>query len=109
MILCECGEFIEGCTFKEYIHTSSGPSTPTIGHRKCGLILDFVDGRMPKRYSTKSQLKSLAVRYAAKMGLGGDRIGGFLVEVDRIKSEGNHTDYAVLVMAYRKVADGPGR
>ena len=48
MILCECGEFIEGETFKDYIQTSANPSTSTIGHKKCGLIFDFFDGKMPK-------------------------------------------------------------
>jgi hypothetical protein len=37
-VICECGEIIEGDTFKDYIITSANPSTPTIGHKKCGHI-----------------------------------------------------------------------
>jgi hypothetical protein len=34
MIIGECGEIIEGDTFKDYIKTSANPSTPTIGHKE---------------------------------------------------------------------------
>jgi hypothetical protein len=57
MILCECGEFIEGETFKDYIQTSANPSTSTIGHKKCGLIFNFFDNKMPKRYSSRKPLR----------------------------------------------------
>ena len=45
MILCECGEIIEGDTFKDYLKTSVSPSTPTVGHKKCGYIFNFIDGK----------------------------------------------------------------
>jgi len=48
MIICECGELIDGNTFKEYIQTSANPSTPTIGHIRCGLIFNFVDDKKPR-------------------------------------------------------------
>ncbi|MCK5217272.1 MAG: hypothetical protein KAJ93_05765 [Methanosarcinales archaeon] len=47
MIICECGELIDGNAFKEYIQTSANPSTPTIGHTRCGLIFNFVDDKKP--------------------------------------------------------------
>lgn len=32
VMLCECGEFIKGNVFRDYIRTSANPSTSTIGH-----------------------------------------------------------------------------
>ncbi len=103
IILCECGEIIDNCTFKDYIKTSSNPSTSTIGHKNCGLIFDFVDGEIPKKYSSKVELKSIAMRFAENKKLDNDDIGRLLVEVDRLKSEGNRSDGEVLVTAYRNV------
>lgn len=100
MILCECGKFIDGCTFKCYIKTSYNPSTPTIGHRDCGLIFDFVDGKLPKRYSSKVELKSLAMRFAMFKNLGDLEIERLLVEVDRMKSKGNLSDMEILNKAF---------
>jgi hypothetical protein len=40
------------------IRTSSNPSTPSIGHRKCGSIFNFIDEKMPKRYSSERELKN---------------------------------------------------
>lgn len=105
MILCECGAFIEGDTFKDYIKTSSNPSTPTIGHAKCGLIFDFIDGEMPKRYSSKKELKTLAMKFAEKNKLNPEETGLFLLEVDRMKSLGTMCDIDVLVSALRKITD----
>jgi hypothetical protein len=56
MIICECGEVIEGCTFRDYLKTSVSPSTPTIGHKKCGHIFNFIDGNTPKKYSSRNEL-----------------------------------------------------
>lgn len=67
MTLCECGEFFEGQTFNDYTKSSANSSTRTIGHIKCGLTFNFVDNRMPKRYSFKKELKILAKRFAEKM------------------------------------------
>lgn len=102
MLLCECGEFIDGDTFKVYIETSINPSTPTIGHRKCGLILDFVDGNLPKQYSSKIELKSIAARFAEKKKMDTGMREIFLLEVHRIKSEGRFTDAYVLCKAFEK-------
>jgi hypothetical protein len=102
MILCDCGEIIDGGTFKDYIKTSASPSTPTIGHEKCGYIFDFIDGKMPKRYSSKAELKSIAIRFAEKNKMDINKIGRFLMEIDRLKSSGNLSDSEVLNIAFRK-------
>ena len=101
MILCDCGEIIDADTFKDYIKTSANPSTPTIGHEKCGYIFDFIDGKMPKRYSSKAELKSIAMRFAEKNKIDPDEIGRFLMEIDRLKSSGNLSDSEVLNIAIR--------
>lgn len=103
MILCECGEIVDGCTFKAYIKTSSSPSTPTIGHRNCGLIFDFIDGEIPKRYSSKAKLKSIAVKFAERCRLDPEELGSFLLEVDRLKSKGTLSDVDILIEAVKIV------
>jgi hypothetical protein len=103
MILCECGEFVDECTFADYIKTSKNPSTPTIGHRKCGLIFDFIDGELPKRYSIKKELKTIALKFAEKNSLDSTNLERFLLEVDRLKSSGNMMDVDILLEAYRRV------
>jgi len=102
IILCqECGEFVGGETFKDYIKTSANPSTPTIGHSKCGHVFNFVDCEVPKRYSSKKELKSLAVKFAEMNRLGSEAMGDFLLEVDRLKSGGRMTDVEILMEASR--------
>ena len=103
MILCECGEFIEGETFKDYIQTSANPSTATIGHKKCGLIFDFFDGKMPKRYSSRKELKSLAMKFTEKNNMDQNTQGKFLLEVDRLKSLGKLSDCDILLTTYRRL------
>lgn len=104
-ILCECGEFVRGHTFKEYIPTSIGPSTPTFGHSGCGLIFDLVDGELPKRFSTRIQLKGIAMRFAEMNKMEADLAGRFLLEVDRLKSRGNISDIEILVAAHNTVKE----
>lgn len=103
MILCECGEIVNGATFKDYIKTSANPSTSTIGHQKCGLIFDFYDDKVPKKYSSRKELKSLAVRFAEKNDLDQNYLGKFLVEVDRLKSAGKLSDRDILLTAYQRL------
>ena len=115
MILCDCGEIIKNGSFKDYINkdgtfkayikTSANPSTCTIGHHKCGLIFDFFDHKSSKKYSSKNELKCLAVRFAEKNGLEQSDIGKFLLEVDRLKSSGKLADSDVLLTAYKKIND----
>lgn len=103
MILCECGEFIEGDTFRDYIKTSTNPSTATIGHQKCGMIFDFFDNKLPKKYSSKKELKSLAVKFANKKNMDSSTLGQFLVEVNWLKSQGRLSDYDILTTAFLKL------
>ena len=102
MLLCECGEIIDGCTFKDYIETSANPSTPTIGHQKCGHIFNFIDGKMPKRYSSKTELKSIAMKFAEKNRMSNEIIESLLIEIDRMKSTGKLSDGKILVTAIKK-------
>lgn len=102
-IICECGEIIHGSTFKEYIKTSANPSSRTIGHKKCGYVFNFIDEKASKKYSSKRELKSLAVRFAEKNNLKDEYIGKFLAEVDRLKSHGNHSDCEILITAFQEV------
>ena len=102
MLLCECGEIIDGGTFKDYIETSANPSTPTIGHQKCGHIFNFIDGKMSKRYSSKIELKGIAMRFAEKNKMSNETIGSLLIEVDRMKSFGNLSDGEILKTAIKR-------
>ncbi len=103
MIICECGEIIRYCSFKDYIRTSANPSTPTIGHKKCGHVFNFIDDKISKKYSSKKDLKSFAMRFAEKNNLDSRNKERFLVEVDRLKSSGNLPDYDILVRAFHKL------
>ena len=102
MILCDCGEIIDGSTFKDYIKTSANPSTPTIGHKKCGHIFNFIDGKMPKRYSSKIELKSIAMKFAESNKMSIETIESLLIEVDRLKSSGRLSDGEILSLAIKK-------
>jgi hypothetical protein len=105
MILCECGEFADGFIFKDYIKTSINPSTATIGHIGCGLIFDFIDGDMPKRFSSKIELKGLAMKLAEKVHIDYKTTERLLIEVDRLKSLGNLSDGEILHEALH-IAEG---
>lgn len=102
MILCECGEFIDGAIFKDYIKTSLNPSTRTIGHRNCGLIFNFVDEKRPKRYSSRKELKIMAAKFAQK-NLPVEYTAKFLLEVEIFKSQGRLQDVEILMNAYHEV------
>lgn len=103
MIICECGEIIKGDTFRDYIRTSACPSTSTIGHRKCGYIFNFIDNNIPKKYSSRKELKILAMRFAEKNHFDSLDCGRYLIEVDRLKSQGNRSDMDILVTAFQIV------
>jgi hypothetical protein len=104
-ILCECGEFIQGHTFKDYIPTPMGPSTPTFGHSGCGLIFNLINGQLPKSYSSRVQLKSIAIRFAEMNRIEEEFVSLFLLEVDRMKSLGNICDMDILISAYKKIQE----
>ncbi|MFZ3382991.1 MAG: hypothetical protein WA144_03600 [Candidatus Methanoperedens sp.] len=101
MIICECGEIIEGNTFRDYIRTSANPSTSTIGHRKCGYIFNFIDDKISRRYSSRIELKSLAIKIAQKNNFTDYDIERFLIEVDRLKSSSNLPDSDILIAAFK--------
>lgn len=103
MILCECGEIIDCGTFRDYIKTSANPSTPTIGHEKCGHIFNFIDVSRPMRYSSKTELKSIAMKFALKHEMSTRSIESLMIEVDRLKSSKNISDVEILVTAFRNV------
>ncbi len=102
-ILCECGEFVQGHTFKDYIPTTIGPSTCTFGHSGCGLIFNLVDGNLPKSFSTRIQLKGIAMRFAEMNKMEDESVGLFLLEVDRLKSQGNICDIDILISAHKAI------
>jgi hypothetical protein len=104
MIICECGEVIDGNNaFKDFLKTSANPSTSTIGHKNCGRIFNFIDEKMPKRYSSKRELKSLAMKFAEKRNI--EAIDRFLLEVDRLKSSGNLSDSVILIAASHRMQE----
>ena len=107
MILCKCGKFIDSTNkFKEFIRTSSNPSTATFGHSECGFIFNLVDGELPKRYSSKKELKSMAMEIAEKNKLDNPSTQKLLLLVDRLKRSGNRSDQNILMEAYRQISSG---
>jgi hypothetical protein len=102
-ILCECGEFVQGHIFKDYIPTTISPSTPTFGHSGCGLIFNLVNGELPKSFSTRIQLKSIAMRFAEMNKMEEELVSLFMLEVDRLKTSGKLCDIDILISAYKKV------
>jgi len=57
---------------------------------------------MPKRYSSKIELKSIAMRFAEKNKMSIETIESLLIEVDRMKSSGNLSDGEILIAAIKK-------
>ena len=96
---------MEENTFKDYTKTSANPSTRTIGHQKCGIIFNFIDGKSPKKYSSRKELKILAAKFADKNELLKENIEKFLLEVDRLKSRGQLSDAEILIGAYKKIME----
>lgn len=96
---------MEENTFKDYTKTSANPSTRTIGHRTCGIIFNFIDGKSPKKYSSRKELKILAAKFAGKHELLVENTGKFLLEVDRLKSHGQFSDAEILIGAYTKILE----
>jgi len=103
MIICECGEVIDGGTFRDYIKTTANPSTPTIGHEKCGCIFNFIDEKMPRKYSSRRELKSIAIRFAEKNNFESGNIEKFMIQVDKLKSNGNLSDNQILHKAFNNI------
>lgn len=95
-------EFIETDVFIDYIKTSLNPSTRTIGHKNCGLIFNFVDGKGSKKYSSRKELKILAAKFAQK-NVPSECTAQFLLDVDRLKSQGKLQDVELLLEAYQEI------
>lgn len=57
---------------------------------------------MPKRYSSKIELKSIAMKFAEKNKMSRETIERLLIEVDRMKSTGKFSDGEILVSAIKK-------
>ncbi len=51
----------------------------------------------------RTELKSLAMRFAEKNKLESGAVGKFLLEVDRLKSGGYLSDYDILVKAFERL------
>lgn len=62
-----------------------------------------MDGNWPKKYSSKKELKILAVAFAENNKLHFKQLGRFLLEVDRLKSHGKYSDDQILIYAYQNV------
>jgi hypothetical protein len=56
---------------------------------------------MPKKYSSRKELKRLAMKFAEKNKMDKESSGRFLLEVDRLKSLGNMSDVEILMTASR--------
>ena len=66
-------------------------------------IFNFIDGIHTKQYSSKRELKTLAVKYAEKHKMNWNEIEYLLIEVDRLKSSGNLSDMEILNAAFKKI------
>ncbi len=56
---------------------------------------------MPKKYSSRKELKILAMRFAKKNRMEREDSGRFLLKVDRLKSNGNLSDCEILIKAFQ--------
>lgn len=56
---------------------------------------------MPKKYSSRKELKILAMRFAQKNRIEREDSGRFLLKVDRLKSNGNLSDCEILIKAFQ--------
>ncbi len=59
---------------------------------------------MPKRYSSKKELKGIAIKFAAKYHMNGEDASVFLMKVDVFKSEGIFSDAEVLKRAFKAMS-----
>ncbi len=77
---------------------------PTIEHYKCGLIFSYVDGTLPKRYSSRTELKGIVMSFAMKK-MEAITIVSFLLGFDRLKSSGNMCNADMLFKAYEAIKE----
>ena len=105
MVICECGDTVGKDKFKDYIKTSTNPSTETFGHSKCGFIFNFVDNYPIGRYSSKVKLKLIAKKFAEKVNMDSGETERFLLAVDRLKRSNDLPDFIILKRAYERITD----
>jgi hypothetical protein len=55
---------------------------------------------MPKKYSSKKELKIIAMKFSKKINLDTHFTGILLLEVDRLKSTSNLSDGEIILKAY---------
>ena len=106
IFVCECGRIVhenKNNIFIAYIPTSGNPSTRTTGHRDCGIIFNILDENLPKKYSSKKELKLLGAKFAKCNNLCSEKTGQFLLEIDRLKSCGKYSDDKILIYAYQNI------
>lgn len=65
-------------------------------------MINFVDEKRPKRYSSRKELKMLACKFAQK-NLPVENTAQFLLAVERFKSQGRLQDLEILMNAYHEV------
>ena len=58
---------------------------------------------MPREYSSKRELKSLAIRFAEKNIFESGNIEKFMIQVDKLKSSGNLSDNQILHKAFNNI------
>jgi len=58
---------------------------------------------MPRKYSSKRELKSLAIRFAEKNNFKSENIEKFMIQVDKLKSSGNLSDFQILHKAFNNI------
>jgi hypothetical protein len=58
---------------------------------------------MPRKYSSKRELKSLAMRFAEKNIFERGNIEKFMIQVDKLKSSGNLSDNQILHKAFNNI------
>ena len=68
------------------------------------MLFNFIDEGMPKRYSSKRELKSIAMKFAAKCQMSDEVVGIFLLKVDIEKSNGKFSDAEVLLRAFKAMS-----
>jgi len=78
-------------------------TSSTFGHSGCGLIFNLVNGELPKSFSTRIQLKGIAMRFAEMNKMEEEVVGLFLLEVDRLKSRGTICDIDILIAAHKTI------
>jgi len=65
--------------------------------------ISIVNGELPKSFSTRVQLKSIAMRFAEMKKMEDEFVCLFLLEVDRLKSRGYICDIDILISVHKTI------